>query len=103
MVDAEQDNISLHLSAFEEEGYNPYIVMSIEKGLTDMLPMDLRYPRTTDRRTFRFNWRTYLCSLFCDLETSDRSIELYNGVSVTQRPRRGYQPSQCCEQEINSF
>lgn len=53
------------LARNRERGYDPFVVVMMEQGLTDMLPMDLVYPSKFNRFCFSFEWRTYLCTI-CD-------------------------------------
>ncbi|RHZ65248.1 hypothetical protein CDV55_105758 [Aspergillus turcosus] len=55
------------LKVFDEIGYNPYITFKIERGVTDLLPMDLRFRHTITRSYFTFDWRTYLSTLLDEL------------------------------------
>lgn len=51
------------LEQFDEPGYHPYITFKIEKGVTDLLPIDLRFGSTITSSYFTFDWRTYLSIL----------------------------------------
>jgi hypothetical protein len=59
------------LSEFTERGYHPYMIMLLENGATDMLPMDLQSCSADSSRSFTFDWRTYFCTLFHELKTID--------------------------------
>ena len=51
--------------------------MGVEKGLTDMLPMDLTFHGRYNR-VFTFDWRTYFCTLFDEMRATETLMELDN-------------------------
>lgn len=63
------------LNQFDEQGYHPYITFEIEKGVTDLLPIDLRFGNTITSTYFTFDWRTYLTTLLDELRYLDRYKE----------------------------
>ncbi|GFG11180.1 hypothetical protein IFM61392_06780 [Aspergillus lentulus] len=63
------------LNQFDEQGYHPYITFEIEKGVTDLLPIDLRFGNTITSTYFTFDWRTYLSTLLDELRYLDRYKE----------------------------
>ncbi|GIK05278.1 hypothetical protein Aspvir_009382 [Aspergillus viridinutans] len=67
------------LNEFDEQGYHPYITFEIEKGVTDLIPIDLRLRHTIRSSYFTFDWRTYLCTLLWELRHVDE-YELLSGV-----------------------
>lgn len=54
--------------------------MEVGDGATDMLPMDLQRHSTNSYSSFTFDWRTYFCTLFYELEEADSDRE--RGVST---------------------
>ncbi|KAH8693907.1 hypothetical protein BGW36DRAFT_361733 [Talaromyces proteolyticus] len=83
-----QDQIDKLRLKFCERGYHPFMVMFVENGVTDMLPMDLEFgsiESTVPERSGEydricvFDWRTYFCTLFDELHRIDRARE--SGVS----------------------
>jgi hypothetical protein len=63
------------LNQFDEQGYHPYITFEIEKGVTDLLPIDLRFGNTIASSYFTFDWRTYLSTLLDELRYLDKYEE----------------------------
>jgi hypothetical protein len=63
------------LNQFDEQGYHPYITFEIEKGVTDLLPIDLRFGNTLTSSYFTFDWRTYLSTLLDELRHLDEYEE----------------------------
>ncbi|KAF7158753.1 hypothetical protein CNMCM5623_003917 [Aspergillus felis] len=63
------------LNEFDEQGYNPYIIFEIEKGVTDLLPIDLRLRHTVISSYFTFDWRTYLSTLLDERRRVDEYEE----------------------------
>ncbi|GIJ86861.1 hypothetical protein Asppvi_005759 [Aspergillus pseudoviridinutans] len=63
------------LNEFDEQGYNPYITFEIEKGVTDLLPIDLRLRHTVISSYFTFDWRTYLSTLLDERRRVDEYEE----------------------------
>ena len=59
--------------------------MRMEKGATDMLPMDLEYPSPANQGRFLFDWRTYLCTLCSELRVADNWAD--DGLEVSLRVR----------------
>jgi hypothetical protein len=55
------------LSDFCERGYHPYMIMRLDGGAMDMVPMDLQLRSTILDRFCVFDWRTYFCTLFYEL------------------------------------
>ncbi|KAI9927239.1 hypothetical protein MW887_003625 [Aspergillus wentii] len=73
MIDA---SLETELSMFHEAGYHPFMIMRFANGLTDMMPMDIGWRYIQGNLCFRFNWRTYFCTLFYDLEYIDEWSDL---------------------------
>ncbi|EAW17001.1 uncharacterized protein NFIA_003570 [Aspergillus fischeri NRRL 181] len=67
------------LEQFDEPGYHPYITFKIEKGVTDLLPIDLRFGNTITNSYFTFDWRTYLSTLLDERRRLDE-YEAVTGV-----------------------
>jgi hypothetical protein len=65
------------LKVFNEIGYHPYIAFKIERGVTDLLPVDLRFRHTITRSYFTFDWRTYLYTLLDELRRLDEYEERF--------------------------
>lgn len=71
------------LEQFDEPGYHPYITFKIEKGVTDLLPIDLRFGSTITSSYFTFDWRTYLSILLDERRRLDE-YEAVTGVWCSQ-------------------
>ena len=75
------------LARSRERGYDPFVVVMIEDGLTDMLPMDLVYPSKHNGFRFSFDWRTYLCTVFDELKRADHDYRhRYFKQRASERP-----------------
>ncbi|KAI9927237.1 hypothetical protein MW887_003623 [Aspergillus wentii] len=91
-VEFERD-ILLRLREFDEVGYHPYLVMTVEDGATDMLPMDLNKHYIQDKFSYIFDWRTYFCTLFDELRAVDelnRQIGMQNCVRLAGELHQEY-------------
>jgi hypothetical protein len=63
-------------SSFGRADYHPNIVVQLRRDLTDLLPMDLEAHFEPGDYTFKFNWRTYLCTYFDETRSmSDEPAE----------------------------
>lgn len=62
-----------------ETGYHSEILMRIEAGLTDLLPLDLNYPTAKNGYRFIFRWRPYIDLLF--VEQRRHMLNLVEGVN----------------------
>ncbi|OJJ48032.1 hypothetical protein ASPZODRAFT_131679 [Penicilliopsis zonata CBS 506.65] len=60
------------VSTFPERGYNPFRLLFVPNGATDMMPMDLLFMKRTPNRYYAFDWRVYFSTLFYELEEIDR-------------------------------
>lgn len=59
----------------EDPGFNPKITVQVRRELTDMLPMDLKSGFNPGDYTFKFDWRTYLCTFFDEQKRMDAEME----------------------------